>query len=332
MIIAEAGVNHDGEVAKAHALIDVAADAGADAVKFQTFSADRLVTPEARKAAYQARNEDGESQLAMLRRLELSEDAHLELLRHAKQRGIEFMSTPFDEEAADFLVSIGVERLKSPSGELTNTPYLCHLARTGLPLIVSTGMATIAEVDVALRALRGVSGCGPLVVLHCTSAYPAPAEAVNLRAMVSMGAAFGVDYGYSDHTVGSTVGIAAVALGACVVEKHVTLDPSAPGPDHAASLAPHEFRAFVEALRVAERALGDGVKRPQDIESDVAAVARKSIVLKVGLGEGHVLRVDDLVMRRPGSGLTASWLDVVVGRRLVRSLPEGHLLSWGDLS
>jgi N-acetylneuraminate synthase len=330
-IIAEAGVNHDGDVSQALGLIDIAAAAGADAVKFQTFSADRLVTRDAAKASYQERTTDrAESQHAMLRRLELSDDVHRQLQAHAVARGITFISTPFDETAADFLQGLGVPVFKVPSGELTNLPFLRHVARKGRPMILSTGMATLGEVERAVDVVRAAGV--DLTVLHCTSSYPAAAVDVNLRAMVTMGQALGVRVGYSDHTLGIEVSLAAVALGARVIEKHVTHDKSAAGPDHAASLDAAELNALVRGVRTIELALGDGVKRPREVELEVARVARKSIVAARGLKAGHVVVDADVVLRRPGTGLSPELLPLVVGRTLRADLEEGALLSLAVLS
>jgi N-acetylneuraminate synthase len=326
-VIAEAGVNHDGDIAKALRLVDVAAAAGADAVKFQTFSAERLVTTTAPKAEYQKRGTSAaESQFEMLKRLELSRADHLTLFSHAATRGIEFMSTPFDEHCADFLQELGVKRFKVSSGDLTNLPLLVHLAATKLPVILSTGMATMGEVERAIETFLAAGG-GPLSVLHCTSNYPARPDDVNLLAMQTIGVAFGVPVGYSDHTLGTEVAIAAVALGARIIEKHFTLDTSAPGPDHAASLTPEQLVAMVRAIRTVEVALGDGIKRPRASEREVAAVARKSLVASLPLAVGHVLTAADLTMRRPGTGLPWEVLGLVVGRHLRRPLQPGDLLT-----
>ena len=332
-IIAEAGVNHDGDVHKALELVDLAARSGADAVKFQTFSAERLVTREAPKAEYQQRalGDDG-GQLSMLRKLELDEGAHRALLARAASRGIEFMSTPFDEEAADFLLSLGITRIKVPSGELTNLPFLAHVAKLGKPLIVSTGMATLGELDRALETIRSEAPGLPVTVLHCTSTYPAEPDDVNLRAMLAIGTAFGVPVGYSDHTLGIEVPIAAAALGAAVIEKHFTLDKTASGPDHAMSLDGDELSAMVRSIRNVERALGDGVKRPRPQEREVAAVARKSIVARRLVRPGEVIVEADLVMRRPGTGLGAELLPFIVGRHARVEIPEGTLVTLEHLT
>lgn len=325
--IAEAGVNHDGDVEKALRLVDVAADAGADAVKFQTFSAARLASVEAPKAEYQRRStSEQESQREMLQRLELTEDAHRRLLAHADRRGIEFMSTPFDEGCADFLFELGVRRFKVSSGDLTNLPFLRHLARKRRPVILSTGMATMGEVERAIEVFVA-ERAGLPTVLHCTSNYPASAADVNLKAMQTLSQAFGVEVGYSDHTLGIEVSIAAAALGAVVIEKHFTLDRRASGPDHAASLMPDELAALVRAVRVVESALGNGVKRPSPTELEVASVARKSIFAAMDIPAGTLVESRHLTMRRPGTGLGAELLELVVGRVAAKTVPAGSMLT-----
>lgn len=329
-VIAEAGVNHNGSVDTAHRLVDAAADAGADVVKFQTFKADKLASRHAHKAAYQERLTDtGQSQLEMLRALELSEPAHRELLRHCSERGVEFMSSPFDAESLDFLVSLGVRRIKLGSGELTNAPLLLAAARTGLPLILSTGMSTLSDVEAALgvlafgygapaasapskAAFREAWACAAsrarvaesLVLLHCTTEYPAPRGQVNLRAMGTLKGAFGLRCGYSDHTEGHAVSLAAVALGACVIEKHFTLSRSMQGPDHQASAEPEALKALVDGVREIEDALGDGVKVPVPVEIANMAVARKSLVAARAIAKGSSITAEDLTVKRPGTGLS----------------------------
>ena len=320
LIIAEAGVNHDGVLADAHALVDAAADTGADVVKFQTFRADRLVTAAARKAAYQVRTTGSDDpQLAMLRALELSPEAHHALSAHAATRGIAFLSTAFDTQSLDFLVTLQPSAVKVPSGELTNLPYLRHVARVGLPVMLSTGMAMLGEVEAAIDALE-MAGCAreAITVLHCTTEYPAPMAEVNLRAMVAMRAAFGVRVGYSDHTAGIEVPVAAVALGATVIEKHLTLDRTRPGPDHAASLEPAEFARMVRAIRNVEGALGDGIKRPTLSESGNRAVARRSIVAAHPIRAGETLGAHNLTVKRPGTGVSPMLWDSVIGRVAAR--------------
>ncbi len=331
-IIAEAGVNHDGQLDKALRLVDIAADAGADAVKFQTFSAARLVTASAPKAAYQQRTtEANESQLEMLSRLELSDDAHRVLQRRAHERGIAFISTPFDEQACDFLETLDLPLYKIPSGELTNIPFLRHVAGKKRPMILSTGMASLGEVERALDVVRD-AGCEDVTVLHCTSSYPAAMADVNLRAMQSMASTFGVRVGYSDHTLGIEVSTAAVALGARVIEKHFTVDKTSAGPDHAASLEPAELAALIRAIRNIQAALGDGVKRQRPVEKELARVARKSIVAAKDLAIGDVVSADDVVMRRPGNGLSSEHLEAVIGRRVGTPLSVGDLLTFSVLA
>jgi N,N'-diacetyllegionaminate synthase len=330
-VIAEAGVNHNGDVALAHRLVDAAADAGVDAVKFQTFDPDLLASEAAPKAAYQVRTTGGgESQRDMLRKLALSRPAHAELKRHAEERGLCFLSSPFDESAADFLEELGVPAFKVPSGELTNLPFLAHLARKGRPLLVSTGMSTLDEV---VEAMATIAAAGPAAValFHCTSSYPAPADAVNLRAMATLRARLAVPVGYSDHTLGRAIPIAAVALGAELLEKHLTLDRALPGPDHAASIEPGELAALCADLRLVEAGLGNGDKVPHACELDTRAVARKSLLVARAVSAGAVVGAGDLRASRPGTGLSPARLSEVLGRRARRQLPAGHLLSLGDL-
>jgi len=326
-IIAEAGVNHNGQIELARRLVDAAVEAGADAVKFQTFKAERLVTEEAPKAAYQQKTTGSEeSQQAMLRRLELSEEAHRELLAYCRERGVLFMSSPFDEERADFLERLGVAVFKIPSGELTNLPFLEHVARKGKPMIVSTGMSHLEEVKAAVEATEK-AGNRQVVLLHCLSNYPAdPAEA-NLRAMRTMLAALDQPVGYSDHTPGIEVALAAVALGACVIEKHFTLDRNLPGPDHRASLEPVELAAMVRGIRIVEASLGHGRKEPAPSEADTAAVARKSLVAAQDIPAGTTLTEEMMVAKRPGTGLPPSMRDSFVGRQARRDIRSGTLLS-----
>lgn len=326
-VIAEAGVNHNGSLPLAHQLVDAAVAAGADAVKFQTFVADRLVTPTARKAAYQKEAVgDSESQFDMLRRLELSPDAHREISKQCVARGILFLSTPFDEASADFLEDLGVAAFKLPSGELTNLPFLEHVGRKGKPIILSTGMATLEEVRAALDTVLHVH-CQEVVLLHCVSCYPAAPEDANLRAMDTMFGAFQRPIGYSDHTLGVEVAWAAVARGACVIEKHFTLDRKLSGPDHRASLEPPELSAMVKGIRTIEHALGNGAKMPVAAEAEVAEVARKSIVAATHIPAGATLTRDMLTMRRPGTGLRPGLLDSLLGRRTSCEIPPGSLLT-----
>jgi N,N'-diacetyllegionaminate synthase len=330
-VIAEIGVNHNGSVPLAKDLIDAAAQAGADAVKFQSFSADDLVTPTARKASYQTRNTGNSgSQHEMLAALELSEQDFGELKDHCEARGIDFLSTPFGVAPADMLERVGVEAFKVSSGDLTYHPFLAHLAAKGRPIILSTGMATLAEVDSAL-AVIDEAGPVPVVLLHCVSDYPASASSCNLRAMSTMATAFGRPVGWSDHTLGTAVGFAAVALGARVIEKHITLDVSMDGPDHAASMEPDDFVAYVDGIRAIVSALGDGIKRPRPEEIRTAAVARRSIVAVRDLASGSRITADDVAIMRPGTGLAPAMLDIVVGSRVSRAVSAFEPLTREDL-
>ncbi|MBI3616066.1 MAG: N-acetylneuraminate synthase [Candidatus Omnitrophica bacterium] len=310
-IIAEAGVNHNGKIESAKRLVDRAAEAGADSVKFQTFRADRLASDQTR---------------TMLKQLELSERDHRELLEHCRKRGIQFLSTPFEEESADFLEQLGVAAFKIPSGEVTNLSFLSHLARKGKPLILSTGMSTLEEVEEAVRVIRE-TGNRKLVLLHCVSRYPADPKEANLRAMVTMGSRFSVPIGYSDHTLGSEVALAAVALGACVIEKHFTLDRNLPGPDHRASLEPAELAALVKGIRVVESALGHGRKEPSVSEAETARIARKSLVALRDIPAGTSLTRKFIGVKRPGDGLPPSMLTRVIGQIAKADIPADTLLT-----
>lgn len=327
-VIAEAGVNHNGSPELAHELVEAAAAAGAHAVKFQTFSAARLASPNAVKAGYQIANTGAaeESQLEMLRKLELADDTFAALSEHCRKLGILFLSTPFDEEAADFLDRLGMPAFKSPSGEITNLPYQRHLARKGKPMLVSTGMASLGEIDRALEAIEK-AGAPPVALLQCTSNYPAPPEQVNLRAMPALSQAFDLPVGYSDHTMGVEVALAAVALGATVLEKHFTLDRTMPGPDHLASLEPEELTRMIAGIRTVEAALGARRKRPGRAELEVARVARKSLVVVEDLAPGTVLEPRHLRIMRPGTGLAPEYLDFVLGLKTSGPIAAGTPLT-----
>jgi len=331
-IIAEAGVNHNGDVGLAERLVDAAIETGADAVKFQTFTAERLVTPKAPKADYQAAVTDAaESQVAMLRKLELSREAHVRLFEYARRRGITFLSTPFDEQSADLLDDLGVPLFKIASGEITNLLLLEHVARKRKPMVVSTGMSTLDEVGEAVRVIHK-AGCPALALLHCTSNYPADPAESNLNAMITMRQAFDLPVGYSDHTPGLEVAVAAVALGASVLEKHLTLSREMPGPDHRASLEPGDFAAMVRAVRSVETALGDGIKRPMESERNTRAIARRSLVAATDLPAGTVLQAHHLAAKRPGLGLPPGELARLVGRRLTKSLQADDMINWSDVA
>jgi N-acetylneuraminate synthase/N,N'-diacetyllegionaminate synthase len=327
-IIAEAGVNHNGDLDLAERLVDAAAGAGADAVKFQTFHAERLVSLAAPKAEYQRERTDAtESQLDMLRRLELSPEAHRELHSYCRQRGIIFLSTPFDTASADLLEELEVPAFKIGSGEITNWPLLEYVARKGKPVILSTGMSYLSEVDEAVRTMQE-SGCEELILLHCVSNYPAKASDANLRAIHTMAAAFGVPVGYSDHTLGIEVPVAAVALGACVIEKHLTLDRSLSGPDHHASFSPAEFAEMTRAIREVETALGDGRKQPMPAEVEVCRAARRSLVAACEIPAGTRIGEGMVAAMRPGTGLPPFLLPKVIGRVVRRRIGVGELLDW----
>lgn len=316
LIIAEAGVNHNGDLMMARQLINAAAKAGADIVKFQTFKADRLVTASAKKAAYQMVTTDAdESQHEMIRQLELSEAMHEQLIAHCKLRGIEFFSTAFDIESLDYLMSLGMERIKIPSGEITNLPYLRRVGSFGKPVILSTGMSNLGEIEAALAVLEKAGmKRNQIFVLHCNTEYPVPMGEVNLRAMNSISQAFGVNIGFSDHTEGIEIAIAAVALGACIIEKHITLDRKLPGPDHSASIEPDELTRMVCSIRNLEVALGDGIKRPSASEMGNRLVARKSLVASRAIRQGELFSEQNLVAKRPGSGISPMLLDEMLGR------------------
>lgn len=315
LIIAEAGVNHNGDIELARRLVDAAAEAGADLVKFQTFQADTLVTRVAGKAEYQTKTTiKDESQYEMIRRLELPLAAHRELLAYCRDRAIGFFSTPFDIASVDLLVELGLQMFKIPSGEITNLPYLRHIGHFGMPVIISTGMATLGEIEGALDILERAGTPRSLItVLHCNTEYPTPMADVNLRAMSAIRDAFGVAVGYSDHTQGIEVSIAAVALGATVIEKHFTLDRALPGPDHQASLMPHELRAMVTAIRNIEAALGDGIKRPSPSEIKNKPLSRKSIVARRAIREGEIFSENNITIKRPGNGVSPMQWDSVLG-------------------
>ena len=328
LIIAEAGVNHNGDLALAKQLIERAAEAGADLVKFQTFKADRQVTRTAKKAVYQTQTTSTEeSQHEMLRRLEISTDMHHELIEHCAVHNIGFFSTGFDIESIDLLLSLGQDFFKVPSGEMTNLPYLRHIGQLGKTVILSTGMATLGEVESAIDALEQAgTPRANISVLHCTTEYPTPMTEVNLRAMQSMQTAFGVEVGYSDHTPGIEVSIAAVAMGASVIEKHFTLNRNLPGPDHQASLEPKELAAMVSAIRNIEVALGDGVKRLTPSEARNAPVMRKSLLASQAIKAGEIFTANNITAKRPGTGISPMRWDDVIGRIASRDFAEDELI------
>lgn len=328
LIIAEAGVNHNGDLDLARQLIDAAAMAGADLVKFQTFNANRQVTRGAKKADYQNKTTDSkESQHEMLRRLELSPEMHEELVAHCAKSNIGFFSTGFDNESIDLLLSLGQDHFKIPSGEITNLPYLHHVGRLCKAVILSTGMATLGDIEAAIAVLEQAGTLrADITVLHCTTEYPTPMAEVNLRAMQSIQAAFGVAVGYSDHTSGIEVAIAAVAMGAIVIEKHLTLDHHLPGPDHKASLEPDEFKAMVTAIRNIEAALGDGIKRLTPSELRNKPIARKSLVSNRPIKAGELFSAENVTAKRPGTGISPMRWDEIIGRRASRDYSADELI------
>ena len=327
-IIAEAGVNHNGDITLAHKLIDEAHAAGANAVKFQTFEPERLASPVAEKAAYQKETTGAdESQLAMLKKVALRPEQYAELKTHCEDMGILFLSTPFDELSADLLENLDIAAFKIPSGEVTNLNFLRHVARKGRPIILSTGMSTLDEVAKAVAAIRD-NGAPPLVLLHCSTSYPTEMEHVNLRAMQTMQDAFDVPIGYSDHTVGVTVAVGAVAMGATIIEKHFTLDKELPGPDHRASLEPNELKEMITAIRQISVALGDGVKQPQVCELNAIETVRKSVTAIQNLNAGTVIDKKMLTIMRPGTGIKPDQIDQLIGKKLLKNISAGAPLSW----
>jgi N,N'-diacetyllegionaminate synthase len=328
LIIAEAGVNHNGSMDFARKMIDVAVDAGADFVKFQTFTAETLVTTAAEKATYQKNlNDTGESQFDMIKKLELDRDAHMVLIRYCKEKGIRFLSTAFDHTSIDLLHELNVPLYKIPSGEITNLPYLRHIGCIGKPVIISTGMATLKEVKDALNVLEesGISK-SKITVLHCNTEYPTPMEDVNLNAMLTIRDELGVLVGYSDHTLGIEIPIAAVAMGATVIEKHFTLDRTLPGPDHHASLEPNELKDMVLAIRNIERAMGDGAKKPSPSEVKNISVVRKSIVAGKQIKAGELFSEKNLLIKRPGTGISPMKWDKVLRKKSQKDFNKDDLI------
>lgn len=324
LIIAEAGVNHNGSLELARKLIDVAAEAGVDYVKFQTFKAEKLVSKSAPKAAYQVENTGkDDSQFEMIKQLELDEEKHKVLFGYCEEKGIGFLSTAFDHESIDLLENLGIDLYKIPSGEITNKPFLQKVASKKKPIILSTGMADMGEIEDALDVLydNGINK-DDVTVLHCNTEYPTPIEDVNLTAMNTIAEAFKVKVGYSDHTLGIEIPVAAVARGALCIEKHFTLDRNMKGPDHRASLEPDELKEMVRCIRNIELALGNGVKKPSKSEKENIEIARKSIHTAKKLVKGDIIRKGDLIMKRPGNGISPMDIDDVLGRELLRDLPE----------
>jgi len=327
-IIAEAGVNHNGSIDKAKQMIEIASEAGADLVKFQTFKTEELVTPSADKAEYQKMSTKlQESQFNMLKKLELDREEHEELIKYCEHKGICFLSTAFDHNSIDLLAELNIPFYKIPSGEITNLPYLRHVGRMGKPVVMSTGMATLKEVWAAMDVLleAGLKK-DDLVILHCNTEYPTPMADVNLKAMLTIRDELGVKVGYSDHTLGIEISVAAVALGASIIEKHFTLDRTLPGPDHAASLEPSELNAMVSAIRNIEKAMGDGVKKSSPSEQKNILIARKSIVAKKPIIKGERFSEKNLTVKRPGSGVSPMEWASYIGKNSDRDYMENDLI------
>ncbi len=330
-IIAEAGVNHNGRLEMARQLVDVAAQAGADAIKFQTFKAESVVIRSADKAEYQKDTTGAEeSQYEMLKKLELSEEDFKSLFTYAHEKGITFLSSPFDKGSVDLLATLGVTAFKIASGEITNFPLLSYIARKKKPLILSTGMSTLDEITEALKVIRE-TGTGEVILLHCVSSYPSRIEDMNLRVMETLRNVFKLPVGLSDHTLGVTIPIAAVALGACVIEKHFTLNKNLPGPDHRASLEPDELRQMVVVIRDVEKALGGGAKKPTKEEEKNKRVVRRSIVARVDIPEGTIITEEMLDVKRAGNGVEAEYAPMVVGRRAKEAIAEDSPVTWGKI-
>lgn len=326
-IIAEAGVNHNGDIEIAKELVDKAAEAGVDAVKFQSFKADKLVAKNAPKAKYQIENTEDkeENQYDMIKKLELSYDDHLELIRHCKKRNIMFLSSAFDLDSIDLLNDLNIDLFKIPSGEIENVPYLRKIAKSGKKVILSTGMSTIEDIEFALKILKD-AGANDIVVLHCNTEYPTPMEDVNLMAMLDIKNNFNVEIGYSDHTLGIEVSVAAVAIGATVIEKHFTLDRNMKGPDHKASLEPYELRKMTIAIRNIEKALGDGKKKLSSSEAKNKNIARKSLICKTFIREGECFTEENVIAMRPGNGLSPKLWDEVIGKKAKRDFNENEMV------
>lgn len=333
LVIAEAGVNHNGDIIKAKQLVEIAASSGADFVKFQTFKAENLVTKNASKADYQKANDPSSNdQFSMLKQLELSQDDHFELIKHANKHGIKFLSTGFDLESLDFLHSLNMELFKIPSGEITNLPYLMKIASFKKPVIISTGMANMEEIQDAVVALtEGGILKDQITILHCNSDYPTKPCDVNLKAMLTIQKQFNTEIGYSDHTEGIEVSLAAVTLGASVIEKHFTIDKSLPGPDHKASLNPHELHNLIQSIRIIEQAIsGTGQKIPSKSELKNKNIARKGLYFTKNLQKGHAINESDLAILRPYAGISPMQLPTVIGKTLLHDVHEGNALDLND--
>ncbi len=328
-IIAEAGVNHNGDLKLAKKMVEVTKEAGADAIKFQTFKTESLVTKDAEKERYQKALVK-ESQYEMLKKLELGQKEQRDLFFYCQKRKIIFLSTPYDEESADFLEKLGVPAFKISSSDLTHLPLLKYIAKKKLPMIISTGASYLKEIEWAVKAVKE-EGNNKIILLHCTNIYPASLQDVNLRAIDTLRKTFNLPIGYSDHTLGMTIPIAAVAMGAKVLEKHFTLDRNLPGPDHKASLEPQEIKKMVEAIRETERALGSSLKKPVKGEYEDRKLGRRSIVAEVDIPKGAIITKDMLAIKRPGAGILPQYINEIVGKRAKKSIKADTLLTWKNI-
>ncbi len=330
-IIAEAGVNHNGDVNIAKELISEASRIGADAIKFQTFYADDLIIENTGKANYQKTNEnDRETQYEMIKKLELNQDDFIELYEYSLRKNITFLSSPFDLKSVDFLDSIGISAFKIASGEITNIPLIEHISSKKKPIILSTGMSNLGEIRSAIESIK--KGIDKIILLHCISSYPTKYEDANLRAINTLKSEFNLPVGFSDHTIGITIPIVAVALGACILEKHFTLNKNYKGPDHKISLDPEEFRNMIGSIRIVEKALGNGVKVPTNEEEEMKKIVRKSIVSKYDLAKGTVITKDLIDIKRPGMGIESKYIQDILGRKTVKEIKKNQLLSWDLIS
>ena len=329
-VIAEAGVNHNGNMALGKKLIDVALEAGADAVKFQTFIADNVVVHDAPTADYQKENTGLNNQYKMIKEMELSSDDFKELAEYSKNKGILFLSSPFDKESVDLLDKIGVPIFKIASGEITNYPLVEYIARKGKPIILSTGMSSLGEIENALEIIHS-QGLNEVVLLHCVTSYPALIEDLNLKVIQTLKHAFKCPVGFSDHTIGITASLVAVTLGACIIEKHFTVDKNLPGPDHSMSLSPNELKELVNSIRRVEKALGDGIKRLTPLEAEIQRVVRRSIVSTVYIPKGMIITESMISIKRPSGGIEPKYYDLAIGKKAKRDIKPGELLYWSDL-
>jgi N-acetylneuraminate synthase len=323
-------VNHNGSLDLAYQLIDVAKEAGADAVKFQTFKAENVVSRLGDKAEYQKKMTGSDkSQLEMIKKLEISFEDFIKLKKYCNKKGIMFLSTPFDHQSIDFLYNL-IDIYKIPSGEIINHPYLKHIAAKNKPIIMSTGMANLGEVEEAINTIRAVNSKAKISLLHCTTNYPTPYEEVNLKAMQTLADAFKLPVGYSDHTLGIEVPVAAVAMGAKIIEKHFTLDKNLSGPDHKASLEPDELKGMVKVIRNIEVAMGDGIKKPNKSEIEIMKVARRSLIATRDIRAGEIIKESDITIKRPGTGVLPKFKEIIIGMKILKNVSKDEIIKWED--